>query len=160
MLRLVKVVFVVAVALLYSRIVFNNFTDYDSHYLFFSHDLVNDAVFPGSQGMWQALNPWGGRTAVYLATVLWELLIMALCWWGALRLANALGRPATEFHQAQRVAVAGLTLGLAMWILALARVGDQWSMMWQSKSWNGHQGALAMFTFLGIALLVVTRPDA
>ncbi|MGO8785910.1 MAG: DUF2165 domain-containing protein [Terriglobia bacterium] len=160
MLRPIKVLFVVAVAFGYSLIVFNNFTDYDSNYLFFSHDLINDAILPSRPGLWQAFTPWGGHTALYLAMVLWELLVMALCWWGAVRLAGALGMRVREFHQAQRVATAGLALGLAMWVMALVKVEDQWSIMWQSKSWNGHQGVAGMVAFLGIALLVVTRPDA
>ena len=159
-LRLAKVALVFAVALYYSLVVFNNVTDYDSNYQFVRHVLMMDTTFPGNHGMWRALNSPGWHTAFYLSIIFWELLTMILCWWGGLRLAKALARPAAEFHQAKRVAIVGLALGLAMWLVAFLSVGGEWFLMWQSKTWNGQEAAFRMFTVLGIVLLLVAQPDA
>jgi predicted small integral membrane protein len=158
-LRIAKVAIVLAVALLYSLVVFNNVTDYDSNYQFVRHVLMMDTTFPG-HAMWRALNSPGWPTAFYFSIILWELLTMIFCWWGGLRLAKALGRPAGQFHQAKRVAILGLALGLAMWLVAFLSVGGEWFLMWQSKTWNGQEAAFRMFTVLGIALLLVAQPDA
>ena len=68
-------------------------------------------------------------------------------------------RSAIEFHQAKRMEILGLTLGLMMWLVAFLSVGGEWFLMWQSKMWNGQEAAFRMFTVLGIALLLVARPD-
>ena len=80
--------------------------------------------------------------------------------WGGLRLAKAVRPTRPEFHQAKRTAIAGLALGLAMWLVAFLSVGGEWFLMWQSKTWNGQEAAFRMFTVLGIVLLLVAQPDA
>jgi predicted small integral membrane protein len=158
-LRLAKVVLVFAVGLYYFFVLFNNVTDYDFNFQFVRHVLMMDTTFPGNHGMWRALNapPW--HTAFYLSIIFWELLTLFLCVWGSLRMAKALDRAAAQFHQAKRVAIAGLTLGLAMWLVAFLSVGGEWFLMWQSKTWNGQEAAFRMFTVLGIVLLLVAQPD-
>jgi predicted small integral membrane protein len=158
-LRVAKVALVLAVALYYSLIVFNNITDHDSNFQFVRHVLSMDTTFPGNHGMWRALTSSGWHTTFYLAIVSWESLTMALCWWGGWRLAKALRSPAGGFHDAKRVAIAGLALGLAMWLVAFLTVGGEWFLMWQSKTWNGQESAFRMFTVLGIVLLVLAQPD-
>ncbi len=159
-LRLSKVVLVFAVALYYSLVIFNNVSDYDSNYQFVRHVLMMDTAFPGNHGMWRAVNSTALHTAFYIAIIGWETLTMILCAWGGVRLARSLKRSAGEFHQAKRVAIAGLALGLAMWLVAFLRVGGEWFLMWQSKTWNGQEAAFRMFTVLGIVLLLVAQPDA
>jgi predicted small integral membrane protein len=158
-LRLAKVGLVIAVALFYSVVVFNNITDYDSNYQFVRHVLMMDTTFPGNHGMGRAINSPGGHTAFYLSIILWELLTMIFCWWGGWRLAMTLRSPAGDFHRAKRMAVVGLTLGLAMWLVAFLSVGGEWFLMWQSRTWNGQEAAFRMFTVLGIVLLLVAQPD-
>ncbi len=119
-----------------------------------------DTAFPGNHGMWRAVNSPALHTAFYIAIIGWETLTMILCAWGGVRLARSLKRSAGEFHQAKRVAIAGLALGLAMWLVAFLRVGGEWFLMWQSKTWNGQEAAFRMFTVLGIVLLLVAQPDA
>ena len=159
-LRIAKIALVLAVALFYSFVVFNNVTDYSPNYPFVSHVLMMDTTFPGNHGMWRALNSSAWHTAFYLSIILWELLTMIFCWWGGLRLAKALGSSTSDFHQTKRVAIVGLTLGMLMWLVAFVTVGGEWFLMWQSKTWNGQEAAFRMFTVLGIALLLVAQPDA
>jgi predicted small integral membrane protein len=149
-----------AVAIFYSLVVFNNLTDYDSNYQYVRHVRTMDTTFPGNHGMWRAVNMPALQTAFYLGIICRELLTMLLCWWGGWRVAKARKSYAQEFHQAKRVAMGGLTLGLAMWLLAFLSVGSEWFLMWQSKSWNGQDAAFHMFTILGIVLLLVAQPDA
>ena len=159
-LRVAKVGLVLAVGLYYFLVVFNNLTDYDSNYQFVRHVLMMDTTFPGNHGLWRALNAPACHTAFYLSIILSETVTLALCVWGGLRLAKAVGHPAVQFNRAKRVAIAGLVLGLAMWLVAFLSVGGEWFLMWQSKTWNGQEAAFRMFIILAIVLLLVAQTDA
>ena len=159
MLRAAKTLLVFAVAIFYTFVEFNNVTDYDSNSQFVRHVLMMDSTFPGNHGMWRAINSPAVHTAFYLSIIAWEIATMALCWWGGIRMLRARRGTAAEFSRAKGVAVAALTLGLLMWLLAFLGVGGEWFLMWQSKSWNGQDAAFRMFTVVGIVLLVVAQPE-
>ena len=158
-LRIAKVLLVLAVALYYSFVVLGNTTDYDSNFQFIRHVLMMDSTFPGNRAMWRALNSPAWHTLFYFTIITWEATTMALSWWGGIRLARAWRRPAVDFNQAKRVAIAALTLSLLMWLVAFLSVGGEWFLMWQSKTWNGQDAAFRMFTVIGIVLLLVALPE-
>ena len=160
MLRAAKSLLVLAVALFYAFVVFNNVTDYDSNYQFVRHVLMMDSTFPGNHGMWRAINSPALHTAFYVSMIAWEFATMALCWWGGIRMLKARRGTVAEFARAKSVAVAALTLSLLMWLVAFLSVGGEWFLMWQSKSWNGQDAAFRMFTVVGIVLLLVAQPVA
>jgi len=158
--RTCKTLLVFGVAIFYSFVVLNNTTDYDSNYQFVRHVMMMDSTFPGNRGMWRAVNSPALHTAFYLSIIAWEALTMALCWWGGVRMARALRKPAEEFQRAKLVAVQALALSLMMWLVAFLSVGGEWFLMWQSKSWNGQDAAFRMFTVIGIVMLLVAQPDS
>jgi predicted small integral membrane protein len=158
-LRASKLLLVLGVALYYSLVVFNNTTDYDSNYQLVRHVLMMDSTFPGNHGMWRAMNSPVWHTVFYLSVIAWESTTMVLAWWGGIRLARALRAPAAVFNQAKKLAIAALTLGLLMWLVAFLSVGGEWFLMWQSNAWNGQDAAFRMFTVIGLVLLLVTQPD-
>lgn len=158
-LRLAKLLLVLAVALFYTFVVFNNLTDYDSNNQFVRHVLMMDTTFPANHGMWRALNSPALHTAFYVSIITWESVTMLLSWWGGWNLAHAISAPPAEFHRAKQVAVAALTLALLMWLVAFLIVGGEWFLMWQSKTWNGQEAAFRMFTVIGIVLLLLVQPE-
>jgi predicted small integral membrane protein len=158
-LRTAKLVMVLAVALYYTLLVFDNITDYNSNYQFVRHVLMMDSTFPGNRGMWRALNQPAAHTFFYLSIIAWELVTMILCWWGGIRLARALRQSAAAYHRAKRISIIGLTLALLMWLVAFLTAGGEWFLMWQSKAWNGQEVAVRMFTVIGIVLLLLAQPD-
>ena len=158
-LRTCKTLLVFAIAIFYSFVVLNNTTDYDSDYQFVRHVLMMDSTFPGNRGMWRAINTPVLHTMFYMSIIAWEIVTMALCWWGGIRMARALKGSVAEFHQAKRVGIVALTVSLLMWLLAFLSVGGEWFLMWQSKNWNGQDAAFRMFTVVGIVLLLVAQPD-
>ena len=159
-LRTIKTALVFGVAIFYSLVAFNNITDYGSNYEFVRHVMMMDSTFPGNRGMWRAINTPLMHTAFYLSIITWETITMLLCWWGGIRMAQALGGTATAFHQAKRVSIVALTLSLLMWLVVFLAVGGEWFLMWQSKTWNGQDAAFRMFTVVGIVLLLVAQPDS
>jgi predicted small integral membrane protein len=159
MLRAAKIALVFGVAIFYTLVVLNNVTDYDSNYQFVRHVLMMDSTFPGNHGMWRAMNQPALHTVFYVSIIAWEFATMALCWWGGVRMLQMCRGTAAEFERAKSVAVAALTLGLLMWLVAFLSVGGEWFLMWQSKSWNGQEAAFRMFTVVGIVLLVLALPE-
>jgi predicted small integral membrane protein len=159
-LRVSKLLLVTGVAVFYTLVVVNNTTDYGSNYQLVRHVMMMDSTFPENHGMWRAVNNPRIHTAFYLSIIAWEILTALLGWWGAFRLASALRRNAAEFHQAKGMAIAALTLGLLMWLVAFLSVGGEWFLMWQSKNWNGQDAAFRMFTVIGIILLLLELPEA
>jgi predicted small integral membrane protein len=159
MLRVTKLTLLFGVALFHTFVVFSNVTDYDSNYQFVRHVLMMDSTFPGNHGMWRAINSPMVHTVFYVSIIGWEIAAMVLCWWGELRLAKSLKSDAQTFCKASSVAIAGLTVGLTMWLVAFLDVGGEWFLMWQSKTWNGQEAAFRMFAVLGIVLLVLLQPE-
>lgn len=158
-LRVAKLALIIALGLLYTLVVFDNVTDYDSNYQFVRHVLMMDSTFPGNHLMWRAIQSPVVHTAFYIAIIGWESATMVLLWIAAARVEKALKKSAAEFQYAKNWALTALTLSLLMWLLAFLIVGGEWFQMWQSKSWNGEDAAFRMFTVVGIILLVVAQRD-
>jgi predicted small integral membrane protein len=158
-LRCAKVALVAAVAGYYTLVVLNNTTDYDSNFQFVRHVLMMDATFAGNRAMWRAVNTPGIHTAFYLSIIVWEIVTMLLCSWGAIQLGRALRGSAAVFQGAKKWAIAGLALSLLMWLVAFLSVGGEWFLMWQSKTWNGQESAFRMFTVVGIVLLLLVQRE-
>jgi predicted small integral membrane protein len=151
---------VFAVAGFYSLVVLNNTTDYNSNYQFVRHVLMMDSTRSGNGGMWRALNSPAWHVSFFISIILWETFTTIFCWWGGVNLARALRGTAGAFNQAKRVAIIALTCALLMWLVAFLSIGGEWFLMWQSKTWNGQDAALRMFTVIGIVLLFVAQPDS
>jgi len=159
MTRTAKFVLVAAVAVYCGVVVFNNVTDFNSNYAFVHHVLRMDSTLPGNHGMWRAITSPQVHMLFYLSIIGWEAIAGLLLLVGALRLFAARRAPIVAFDQAKRLAVAGLTLALLMWLFAFLTVGGEWFLMWQSQQWNGQQAAFRMFTVVGIVLLLVNQPE-
>ena len=159
-LRFAKLMLVFAVAVFYTFVVLNNLTDYDSNYQFVRHVLMMDSTHPDNHAMWRALNAPAWHKAFYVSIIIWEFIVMWLCWWGGFRLARLISGPATAFNQCKRVAILALTVALLMWLVAFLSIGGEWFLMWQSKTWNGQDAAFRMFGITGIVLILLTQPDS
>jgi predicted small integral membrane protein len=157
--RIAKVLLVAASAFFYTLVVFNNLTDYNSNYQFVHHVLLMDSTFPGNHGMWRAIHPLWIHTAFYNSIILWEAVSMLLLWAGTLRLLRAMFQTAKAFQSAKRLAIAGLTLGMLMWLGAFLTIGGEWFLMWQSQTWNGQDAAFKRFLVNGIIFLLLLTPE-
>lgn len=157
--RISKALLVAAVAFYYTLIVFNNCTDYGTNYQFVRHVMLMDTTMPGKHGVWRAIQSRWLQKAFYDGIIAWEAVIMILCWAGSVRMLREFRGPVGAFHKAARIAVAGLTVGLLLWLIAFLSIGGEWFLMWQSQAWNGQEAALRMFTVTGVVLLVVVIPE-
>jgi predicted small integral membrane protein len=157
--RAAKILLLGALALMYTLIVFDNVTDFDSNYQFVRHVLLMDSTFPGNHGMWRALPQPSAHLASYLSIIAWEIATTVLLWWGVTVLIRTLYASAATFNAAKRVSVIALTLSLLMWLVAFLTVGAEWFLMWQSRTWNGQEAAFRMFAVVGIILVILLLPE-
>jgi len=158
--RLAKSTLMAAMALFFTLVVFNNITDFDSNYQFVHHVLSMDSTFPGNHGMWRALHPVALHLAFYVGIICYEALNMVLCWWAAVALFQARNSAQSTFVRSKRLAIAALTAGMLLWLVAFLEIGAEWFLMWQSHTWNGQEAAFRMITIEGILLLIMLLPES
>lgn len=154
--RAAKVVLLLAVALYYTLVVFNNIADPGLNIPFVQHVLSMDSTLPDNHSMWRAMTL---ATPFFVSIIGWESVTMGLCWWGGVRLLRAMRGTVLDFNQAKKTGIVALVLGLLMWFVAFTTVRGEWFLMWTSPKWNGEEAAFRMFTTIGIVLLFLTRED-
>jgi predicted small integral membrane protein len=157
--RTSKALLLFALGFYYTLVVFNNTNDYHSNLTFVHHVLVMDTTFPGNHGMWRAIQSPTIQFLFFASIVCWEIVTGLLLCWGGIRLVRNLRSSAATFNAAKRVGVIALTLSLLMWLSAFLSVGNEWFLMWQSKTWNGQDHGFRMFTVVGIVLLLLVQPE-
>lgn len=157
--RIAKLLLLAGIALLYTLIVFDNLTDFDSNYQVVRHVLMMDSTFPGNHGMWRAVHQPAVHLVFYISIIVWEIATTVMLWWGVALLFRTAKSSSATFNAAKRIPVLALTLSLLMWLIAFITIGANWFLMWQSTSWNGQQVAVEMFGVVGIVLLIVLQPE-
>lgn len=157
--RMSKLALLVAVAVLYTLVVFNNLADFDSNYQFVRHVLMMDSTFPNNQLMWRAINSPRIHRAFYSSIIGWEIVTMLALWIGSVQLGRRLSATCETFEAAKRIPIAALTLAMLMWLVAFLTVGAEWFLMWQSHAWNGQEAAFRIFAVIGIVLLLLVQPE-
>jgi predicted small integral membrane protein len=158
--RTAKAALMAAMALFFTLVVFNNITDFNSNYDFVRHVLLMDSTFPGNHGMGRALHPVALHLAFYVGIIAYEAFNMALCWVAAINLFRERNHSQAAFVRAKRLAIAALTAGMLLWLIAFLEIGAEWFLMWQSRTWNGQEAAFRMFTIEGIVLVIMLLPES
>jgi predicted small integral membrane protein len=157
--RLAKVVVIAAIAAFALIVAYDNVFDYNSNYQFVRHVLSMDTIFPDSALRSRAIDSetmWRAAYALIIATEASAGLLLAL---GAAVLLGRLQASAKIFNHAKPGAVAGLTLGFCLWFFGFIVIGGEYFAMWQSKTWNGQEGAFRIATTMLAALVFVSLPD-
>lgn len=157
--RLSKLSLTAAVALFMTLVAVGNVTDYGSNWRFVQHVLSMDTTFRSPNLMWRAVTDPALQTAAYLLIIATEAATAALLWWGCARLWRRRRAPAAAFNGAKDVAVAGLTLGMLLWLAGFMTIGGEWFAMWQSQDWNGQSKAFEFLGFTGLILIYLSLPD-
>jgi predicted small integral membrane protein len=157
--RTSKFLLVSGIALLYTLVVFNNLTDFDSNYQFVRHVLSMDSTFPGNHGRWRAISWPAAHLALYIGIIAWEILTTLLLWLGSIRLFRSRSQSPADFHRSKRTAIAALTASMLMFLVAFLSVGAEWFLMWQSHTWNGQDAAFRMFALAALVLIFLVQPE-
>ncbi|WP_233840909.1 DUF2165 domain-containing protein [Dyella sp. 2HG41-7] len=158
--RLAKILLPLMLAAFAFIVTFDNIVDYGSNFLFVQHVLSMDTTFPGNALMGRAItNPtmWHVSYGLIIAA---EGATCLLWLNGAIALWRARRKDAASFNAAKNVVTAGCVLGFAVWFFGFMVVGGEWFAMWQSKIWNGQEGAFRFYMAILGVLIFVNQPDA
>jgi predicted small integral membrane protein len=157
--RLSKALLVLLVGLFALLVGVDNIVDYGTNYAFVEHVMAMDTIFPNSTLKWRAITSPLLQQLGYASIIAAEIATGVLCILGALLLWRARGATSRTFNAAKSVAVAGLTLGFALWFFGFLPVGGEWFQMWQSPTWNGQEAAFRFVASIGIVLIYLTQKD-
>jgi predicted small integral membrane protein len=67
--------------------------------------------------------------------------------------------PAALFQRAKGLAVAGLSLGVALWLVGFMAIGGEWFGMWMSSQWNGVGTSFRLVAILLGALIYLGQRE-
>ncbi|HYZ63237.1 MAG TPA: DUF2165 domain-containing protein [Acetobacteraceae bacterium] len=155
--RACKIALVAAVALFFTCVAFGNITDYDSNWQFVRHVLSMDTTFANSNLHWRAITDTALQHAAYALIIGTQVATAVLLWLGTLSLFARIGE--ARFARTRTLAVAGLTVGLLLYMVGFVTIGGEWFAMWQSATWNGQQKAFEFIAMIGVVLIVLLLPE-
>ncbi|CAM3344459.1 hypothetical protein BZK31_08785 [Pseudomonas floridensis] len=157
--RASKAFLVLLVSLYLLLVGYNNVVDYESNFGFVQHVLLMDSIFPGNPLASRSVSSPVLHHGVYWVIILGEFTAGALCFLGALKLFYHVRSDRVSFSRAKTLAVAGLTLGIALWFFGFMTIAGEWFLMWQSQKWNGQQAAFRLIVCMGIVLIYLMQSD-
>jgi len=157
--RLSKILLTATIALWLALVAFGNITDYGSNLAFVQHVLAMDSIFPDAGIHYRAIHAPLLQHAAYVLIIAVETLAAVLCGAGAWRMWRARRAPAATFRRAGQLAVAGLTVGVLLWLGGFMAVGGEWFGMWMSTQWNGLASAFRFVVVLLAALVYLGQRD-
>jgi predicted small integral membrane protein len=159
LIRLAKVTMVGSLAAYAFIVAYNNVVDYGSNYQFVRHVLSMDTTFPDNALMHRSITNESIWRVAYALIMAMEGLTAFLLALGAVMLLARLRAPAEVFNRSKVWAVAGLTVGFALWFFGFMVIAGEYFAMWQSKEWNGQEAAFRITTEILAVLIFVSLPD-
>ena len=158
LIRLAKVAMIGSLAAYAFIVAYDNVVDYGSNYEFVRHVLSMDTTFPGNALSHRAITNESVSRVAYALIIAMEGSTALLLAVGAAVLLGRLRAHAKVFNRSKVWAVAGLTVGFALWFLGFMVAGEYFA-MWQSKEWNGQEAAFRITTVILAVLIFVSLPD-
>jgi predicted small integral membrane protein len=157
--RLSKILLSLTLAAFALVVAYDNLVDYGSNFAFVQHVLSMDTTFPGNALRDRAITQSWIWHAGYLAIIAGEAATGVLLLSGSVVLWLRRRESAARFQAAKRWVVAGCALGFVVWFFGFMVVGGEWFAMWQSKVWNGQEGAFRFYMAIVGVLIFVNQAD-
>ncbi|CAM3102589.1 transmembrane protein [Legionella steigerwaltii] len=161
MIRISKILCVLAIAFYCFLVVLGNVTDYKTNYTLVERTLMmNDLIADSAIGYRAISNPILHQIA-YLIIIGLEMLTTVLCVVGAWKLFKVRHASALIFNSTKSWAVAGLTLGFLTWQVTFMSIAGEWFGIWMSSSLRGALiPAFHIFiTFLVLLIYLIIKDE-
>ncbi|MDQ0504951.1 DUF2165 family protein [Xanthobacter agilis] len=158
-LRIAKIVTAASLAAYALVVAYDNIIDYGSNYAFVGHVLSMDTTFPGNALMGRAITDERVWRAVYAAIIATEAMSGLLLAGGAVAMALCLRASAIAFGRAKGLVYLGAALAFLLWFFGFMVVAGEYFAMWQSREWNGQEGAFHIYTVVIGVLILVALPE-
>jgi predicted small integral membrane protein len=138
----------------------DNVWDYGANFAFVRHVLSMDTTFHDPLIMGRAVTAPALWHAGYWLIIAGEALTSVLFALGAWAMWQARHAPAGTFQRAKHWSIAAALIGFLVWFFGFMVVGGEWFAMWQSRIWNGQEGAFRFYlTILAVLIFVNQRDD-
>ncbi len=158
--RLAKISCAAAIAFYVALVAFGNVSDYWTNFAFVAEVLDMDDVPAASHIRWRAVTSPVLHHAGYILIIATEIVIAALCAFGAIAMARQVRAKAQPFQAAKSMAVAGLTLGFLLFEGGFVAIGGEWFGMWQARDLDAVPSAFRiLMTMLGVLIFVSLKDD-
>ena len=108
--------------------------------------------------MWRAIHSPMLHHVAFVVVIVMQGAAALFCWIGGVRLLPMLDNP-VGFHRAKAPALAGLGLGVIVWVGFFLVIANEWFLMWQSSEWNTKPTAFNLSLLTILILLLVASPD-
>lgn len=158
MIRLAKVAVIAALAAFALIVAYNNVFDYNSNYQFVRHVLSMDTTFPDN-----ALRPRAiERNAVARGLCCDQRrrgFDRSAARAGRSRVARPIASECQNLQPPQALGGGRTDARDCLWFFDFIVIGGEYFAMWQSKIWNGQEGAFRIATTMLAALIFVGLPD-
>lgn len=158
-LRYIKFWMVVAIALFFSLIAFNNLIDPNSNMPAVRHVLSMDTTFHIPILMRRAITNPDLQLGLYYVICAWEFLTAMICWFGALRLLQNIHKHDKQFNRSKTLAFIGLFLGFLLYMVGFIVIGGEWFNMWQSPNWNAQPTAGLFVCLIMFVMIFLNSRD-
>jgi predicted small integral membrane protein len=157
--RVTKILLCLTLAAFALVVAYDNLVDYSSNFAFVQHVLSMDTTFPANALLDRAITrPWMWHVG-YVLIIAGEAATGVLLLLGSVVLWRVRWQSASTFQAAKRWVVAGCGLGFVVWFFGFMVVGGEWFAMWQSKIWNGQEGAFRFYMAIIGVLVFVNQAD-
>src|SRR6266478_5436481 len=153
-LRAIQLMGVAAIGALTGLACLNNLMDYNSNFALVQHVLSMDTTFPEGTLRWRAITSPAVHHAAYWLIIAAEGLAGALCLAGAYKMLLARNAGTDIFKQSKNVALWGLGIALALYLVGFMVIGAEWFAMWQSQRWDGRQPALRIPMRMSVGIMM------
>jgi predicted small integral membrane protein len=158
--RFAKILISLSLAIFCLLVALDNITDPAFNYEFVSHVMSMKTTFPGNRLMYRSVtNPvvWQITYALIIST---QAVCGFLLLTGALRMWQARGASAGDFHQAKTFSIAGSLLAFLLWFFVFMVIAGEWFATWQSKAWNAQQASFRFYITVLAVLIFLNQPDS
>jgi predicted small integral membrane protein len=152
--RVAASLLVLMTAAYYVVVAFDNITNPSSNWPFVEGVISEDGVPAGSGFEWRAIDAEWFHVMAYVLIIAAETITgVALLLAGIAGIRRA-AHPASWAH-AQRLAVAGCVLGLAIYFFGFITVGGNWWVSYLNEEWNGIDPAFQNSVMTAFTLVLV-----
>jgi predicted small integral membrane protein len=158
-LRAIQLMGVAAIGALTGLACLNNLMDYNSNFALVQHVLSMDTTFPEGTLRWRAITSPALHHAAYWLIIATEGVAGALCLVGAYKMLVARNASTNIFNESKNVALWGLGIALALYLVGFMIIGAEWFAMWQSQRWDGRQPAFRILMCISVVILIVLQED-
>jgi predicted small integral membrane protein len=158
-LRLSKTLLAALVGILLLLVGIDNIIDYAVNFAAVQHVMSMDTVRGDPSVTWRAITSPALHHLAYAIIIATELASGLLCVWGAIRLWQVRDAPAHVFNAQKDMAIAGLVIGVALYLFVFLTIGGEWFHMWLSPTWNAQESAFRFLATIGLVLLFLNQND-